>query len=313
LAAFPALFSTYIRVIPHSAFVNEDTGNNAYLNLFVEQGVLGIASYVIIISIAIIQAMQRYDQVSEGHQRFVIAGILGLGFILLHGFVHATLAASRAIPALLIPAGLALSGPTISNTEQNSFARNRNSIIDPRLLQSGRSRKNALVALLLALSLVSFYAFRSSLLSSWYADLGAVQMAHIELADFPSGKWSDGSRVAKLSGPKNLFQIALHHNADNRTAHHRLGLIRMEERNFEAACDHLQSALDHDSGHRGVNKSLGYCYTWLGRSQEAERLLASIPEAAYEMSVYEWWWGRMGRYDLSKYAADMSSRLKSSD
>jgi tetratricopeptide (TPR) repeat protein len=298
LAAFPALYSTYIRVIPFNAFLNEDTGNSAYLNLLVEQGWLGVLSYIVLLLVALGVAAGRYSRVKAEHKSFVIAGMLGLGFILLQGSVHATLVASRAIPALLIPAGLALSG-----TEDNQLTFNSDGWKDsPTVLrsrQSGRTWKVASVVALLIAASVLVFVFRSGLLSAWYANLGAVYMSQTELADFPSGGWDDGSRVSEIVPAETLFNQALQYNPADFTAHHRLGLIAMTRRDFPTALAQLEKAHGLDPSHRGVRKSLGYTYVWDGRLEQGTHLLMDIPEAKQELSVYVWWWSTQSRPDLS--------------
>jgi tetratricopeptide (TPR) repeat protein len=317
MAAFPALYSTYVRVIPFNAFLNEDTGNSAYLNLLVEQGWLGLLSYTLLLLVALGVALGRYGRVKNEYKIFVIAGILGLGFILLQGFVHATLVATRALPALLIPAGLALSGLENSHVAHNLDNRGGSSTAVPQIRPLSRPWKLTsaiFLAVIFAASLFAIrnsqFAIRDSLLSTWYADLGAVRMSQVELADFPSGKWDDGSQVADLAPAEDLFQKALQINRDNRTAHHRLGLIAMLRRDFPTALTHLQKAHQLDPSHRGIRKSLSYTYVWSGHPEAAAPLLASIPEAQQELSVYVWWWSTQSRPDLSAQAKEATQILE---
>ena len=310
LAAYPALYSTYIRVIPFNAFLNEDTGNNVYLNLLVEQGWLGLFSYIILLLVALRTAVMRTAKMKEWDKSIVIAGILGLGFILIQGFVHATLVASRAIPVLLIPAGLALSG---SGNFHINRKINVSSIIrgarSPN--QSGRFTKIVFFVMLFLISSAMIFVFRTPVLSSWYANLGAVQMAKTELYDFPSGKWDDGSQAATLSQIKPLFMQALRYNPKNRTANHRLGLIAMLNHDFPTAAIHLETAHQRDPLYRGINKALSYSYVWAGQPELAVPLLVEIPEAAGEMNVYVGWWESQGRSDLADRAKQMAMDLKS--
>jgi hypothetical protein len=66
---------------------------------------------------------------------------------------------------------------------------------------------------------------------------------------------------------------------------------------FDAAVGYLEVANKYAPGHRGIIKSLGYCYVWLGDFDNAQRLLAEIPEASEELGIYVWWWGE-SRTDL---------------
>jgi O-antigen ligase len=317
LGAFPALYSTYVRVIPFNAFLNEDTGNNAYLNLLVEQGWLGVLSYIALLLVALGAALRRYSRLKNEYKSFVFAGILGLGFILLHGFAHATLVATRAIPALLIPAGLALSSLENSHLVPNPDRLGDNTTVVPQAPLLSRPWKLTsvlLLAIIFAASLLAIrylpFPIRNSLLSTWYADLGAIHMSQTELADFPSGAWDDGSQASALAPTADLFQKALHLNPRNRTAHHRLGLIALLNRDFPAALAHLRKAHELDPSHRGIRKSLGYAYVWAGHPEQAAALLANIPEAQQELSVYVWWWTSQSRPDLSARAKEATLILE---
>jgi O-antigen ligase len=317
LAAFPALYSAYIRVIPFNAFLNEDTGNNAYLNLLVEQGWLGALSCIALLLVALGAALRRYSRVKSEYKGLIIAGVLGLGFLLLQGFVHATLVATRAIPALLIPAGLALSGIENNHIAPNMLRSGDHRTVISRVHSLSHPLKLASalsLAVIFAVSLFAIrnsqFAIRDSLLSAWYADLGAVQMSQVELAAFPSGKWDDGSQVAALSPAEDLFEQALQLDPNNRTAHHRLGLIATLRRDFPTALAHLEKAHQLDPSHRGIRKSLGYTYVWLGKFDLARQVLAQIPEAQQELDVYIWWWGTQSRPDLSAQAKEATLILK---
>jgi O-antigen ligase len=317
LAAFPALYSTYIRVIPFNAFLNEDTGNSTYLNLLVEQGWLGVLSYIALFWVALGAALRRYSRLKNEDKSLVLAGILGLGFILLQGFVHATLVATRAIPALLIPAGLALSGLENSHVDHNSVDRGGSSTAVSQVRSLSRPWKVISALFLATIFAASLFAIRNSqfaigdsLLSTWYADLGAVHMSQTELADFPSGRWDDGSQVAALTSAEGLFQKALQLNPNNRTAHYRLGLIAMLRRDFPVALAHLEKAHHLDPAHRGIRKSLGYTYVWAGQLDLAKQVLAQISEAQQELDVYIWWWRAQSRPDLSAQAKEAALILE---
>jgi hypothetical protein len=310
LAAFPALYSTYIRVIPYNAFLNEDTGNNAYLNLLVEQGWLGAVSYIVILLLALRTAIRRLDQMKNGDKSFVIAGILGLGFILVQGFVHATLVASRVIPILFIPAGLALAGSENWEKVTNSDTCHHNK---PDIFCNHLRRRWKVTSVVIALMVSStfIYFFRSDILSTWYANFGVVQMSQAELSDFPSDQWDDGSQVAALYPAEKLFKVALRYNPHNRTAQHRLGLIAMLHRDFPTAIANLERAHQLDPVHRGIRKNLGYSYVWAGQPELGFPLLVEIPEAIDEMVVYKWWWGTQGREDLAHRSEQMARVLQS--
>jgi hypothetical protein len=51
---------------------------------------------------------------------------------------------------------------------------------------------------------------------------------------------------------------------------------------------YLETPIPGSQTSRG-DQMLGYCYVWLDQLEDAAELLADIPEAEYEMSVYSWW------------------------
>ena len=127
-------------------------------------------------------------------------------------------------------------------------------------------------------------------------------MARVELVNYPSGEWSDGSEVAGMDTAAAQFNRALLYDRDNRTAWHRLGLVAMLNRDFEAAVDSLYNAYLLDRDHRGIRKSLAYAYLWAGDMEQAMPLLQEIPEAEQELANYAGWWQSQGYPILSERA-----------
>ncbi len=297
LAAFPALYSTYIRVSPFNVFLNEDTGNNTYLNLLVEQGWLGLWSFIAMFLTGLFLAPARIKLVARPYRRFVIAGIFGTGFILLQGFIHATFVSTRIIPFFLLPLGFAFVG-----NEKRSPAS------APSLFNTWKTQ---LVILLLLSTPVVLFVIRSptATIASWYANQGAIQLARSDLNDFPAEVWDDGGRAISVMPGEDLFERSLTIDPNGGTAHHRLGLISMLRRDYQSSSDHLEMALISNPTHRGVQKNLGYSYAWEGKFEQAAALLLFIPEVKEEFKVYEWWWQSQDQLSLSGRAAAMDEFL----
>jgi len=134
-------------------------------------------------------------------------------------------------------------------------------------------------------------------------------MSKVDLASYPANRWYDGTQTDKWLPAENDFLRALHYQADNATANHRLGLIRLMSRDFGSAADYLSKAYVQETTNRGVIKNLGYSFVWLGQPEAAQPFLERIPEAKGEMGVYVWWWGTQNRDDLAEDADRMFSRL----
>jgi tetratricopeptide (TPR) repeat protein len=161
------------------------------------------------------------------------------------------------------------------------------------------------------LALFLFIAINlNGLRSAWYADLGAMQMAKTELIGFPTNEWTDPAIATEFEEAGTLLRSALDADPLNRTADHRLGLISMLQGDFLSAASYLEKAYAAAPDHRGIIKSLGYCYVWLGDREKALLLLREIPEAKDELDVYVWWWDTQGRHDLSVNATRQLAYLK---
>ncbi len=297
LAAFPALYSTYILGTP---FLFLTHAHNAYLNLLVEQGWPGLIGYVGLLVAAGWAAARNIRQADERYRAFAVAGALGLAVVAIQGLADATLVASRAIPVLLVPAGLALAGKSKgSNIEPRN--------VNPQIANlNGGAGRGWLGVGISTLALIALAAFTwRSWLAAWHANLGTVTHDRIQLAGWPTGRWDDGSSASLYAQAEPEFRRALELDRLNRTANHRLGIAAGLKRDFTGAADHLQRSYEADPGHRGIIKALGYTDVWLGEYGRAKPLLATIPEARGELAVYVWWWGTQGRDDLSKRAQMM--------
>jgi nitric oxide synthase oxygenase domain/subunit len=67
-------------------------------------------------------------------------------------------------------------------------------------------RRIALPVLIsLGLIPIGMIAFHRALLSAWYTDTGALEMAKVELADFPTGSWDESKRADLHSPAESLF------------------------------------------------------------------------------------------------------------
>lgn len=303
LNTFDGLYSQYIQVIPFHAVIHS---HNLFLNVLIEQGVLGIISLA---SMLVLSFWWLSDPHRAGFRRSIhgfslVAGatFATLAILCLHGLVDDPLYGSRGVLLLWLPVGMtALLFPL-----RQSWRETARSADLPALLGLGVA---AVVAALLLL------AFRSPMLSAWHSTAGALYMARVELAGYPSGEWSDGREAAALDSAKSQFNRALLYNRDNRTAWHRLGLIAMLNREYETATDMLYNAYLLDRGHRGIRKLLAFAYVWAGDLERALPLLLEIPEAEQELANYTGWWKGQGYPDYSERAeaaravlADLKSR-----
>lgn len=297
LGSFDGLYSQYIQVIPFHAVVHS---HNLFLNVTIEQGILGLLALAMAL---ILSFWWLADPQKSGYRRSIhgfspAAGATFAALIVmcLHGLVDDPLYGSRGVLLLGLPLGLTAMLFPLRKTWRESM---RSADI-PAVIGMG------IVAVLAALLLL---LYRSPILSAWNSALGSIAMARVDLVDYPSGRWSDGQEVSSLSTAQSLFERALLFDRYNRTAWHRLGLIDMLERDYEASADALYNAYLLDRNHRGVRKALAYSYVWTGDLERALPFLLTMPEAEQELAAYGGWWVEQGFPIHARQAEDARSLL----
>jgi Tetratricopeptide repeat len=297
LGSFPGLYSQYMLVIPSFYFINS---YNLFLDVAIEQGL--IAGSILIILYFGSLLLVSHTVVNGPPNELQLMRWLGLFALIatiVHGIFYDDLYNGNGTVLLFYPLGMAMIGVVNqSNSTDRAFQL-------PRVIS--RSKRVIFGTLFAVIAVMALNL--NKIIPLWYANLGAVQMSQVELKDFPTGQWETSAIVPRLEMAETTLHSALQYDSRNQTANYRLGLISMLRQDFKTAAANLETAYQEAPNHRGIIKSLGYCYVWLGDMDKARLLLKRIPEAQHEMSVYIWWWGTQGRSDLSENASIMISRL----
>ncbi len=296
LNSFSGLYSQYIQSIPYYLF---GYSHNFYLDVAIEQGVIGLVSLVLIFGISLFvgfRNLYREDPAPRSLSLMRNATLVALMTMLLHGFVDDAFYGEMGTPLVFLFPGLSI------------YLANEN----PGFLGGNHSHRRYGEFVLAVIALMAFglmWVF-PKVGSYWNTNLAAVQMAKLQLKDFPSGRWQLGAEGEEWNSIEKTFLRAIEQNSQNRPAVYRLGLIAMMRMDFTKAADFLTLAYQLDPGHRGTIKNLGYCYIWLGQPEQALSFLKKIPEARQELEAYTGWWGLQGRPDLAKKAAQMLKLLQ---
>ncbi|MCP4358808.1 MAG: O-antigen ligase family protein [Chloroflexi bacterium] len=293
LATFSAVYSQYILIIPFK-FIGH--GHNLFLNVAVEQGIIGVLSLLGIIGGAVwllLRQITRFKGQADLVTWLQWATLSSLMVWVVHGLVDDALYGQRGSPLLFLLAGTAVMITQIQPDTGRQFK---------------RTRVGLAVALLLGM-LGGLLLYRQTIMAQWYANQGALEMARVELADWPLNEWDDGRNAAALEPAKTILQRGLSYQ-ENQTAHYRLGLVAMLERDYDTAVTHLKTAHQINPNHPGIIKALGYSYLWTDDLENAELLLTQVPGTVPELNAYEWWWGVHGRDDLSRSAVKLRDLLQ---
>ncbi|WP_420632199.1 tetratricopeptide repeat protein [Candidatus Leptofilum sp.] len=324
LGSFPALYAQYAQVTP-SFFA---AYSNLYFDIWLEQGFLALVAMVMLLGggfwllfkrSAWRQPIAKKEPTAETilatavpHRRkrrrrqevqasemvwFQWATFVSLVAMALHGLIDDALYGNLASPLLFFAPAMA-----IVVTRRRSDKAPTNGVRRQRWAWGLGATAVFLVGL--------FFGFRQTVQAQWYANLGALELARAELVGWPTNQWDAGENLERFEPATAQFERALAIDPQNRTAHHRLGLIALVERDFETAVAHLEQAHEQAPNYRGIVKTLGYSYVWLGQFDQAAEILAIIPEARAEMNIYNSWWERQNRPDLATKAGEMASILE---
>lgn len=299
LASFSGLYSQYMLGIPYFYVPNS---HNLFLDVFIEQGVFGGVAFFLVYLVSIWYVSRAIVRAQSSEMKlFNWVVLFALVIAVVHGMVDDYLYNGKGAFLSVFLAGISMI--VIMNSDRNAVGG-----ICP--LVTGRIKQNYIFILLVTVAIFAGVNF-NKLFAVWYANLGAVQLAKVELADFPQAGWADAEMVPRLDQADASLHTALRFDPLNRTANHRLGLISMLRRDFSSAVFYLHVAHAEAPRHRGIIKSLGFSYAWLGEMENGLSLLRDIPEAKNEFDVYFTWWKGQGRDDLSEKAFMMYENLKS--
>ena len=300
LAAFPGLYSQYILDIPYFYVINS---HNLFLDVFIEQGVFGGAAFLLLYFVCVWYVSKAIVRTgSSDIQFFKWLVLCALVIAIVHGMVDDYLYNAKGAVLSLFLVGVSM----MVIQEDRLLASN-----SPRV-QTKAIAQQWYTFILLAGLLVVIGINSDNLRAMWYADLGAVQLAKVELGGFPETGWAGKEIVNRLDQADASLHTALELDPLNRTANHRLGLISMLQRDFSSAVVYLNVAHQQAPRHRGIIKSLGFSYAWLGKTDNAVSFLKKMPETKNELDAYYSWWKGQGRGDLSENAFKLRQILESS-
>jgi hypothetical protein len=301
LAAFPGLYSHYMLVIPYLFL---EYSHNLYLDLLIEQGMLGLISFVALMFLSMWRLGKRISGSGQLDRDGLLslATLAGLLVISLHGLIDDPLYAGHGSPLMFLLIGWEgfLNAGSFEGTSPLKAKAH---------LASHRFAWGA--GLVVTIMLILTIQYRN-IAAAFYASGGAVRMAQIDLQVWPE-KHTGWYRRTYPSELVDKFDKAIKLKPDQFTARYRLGLIELNDGYTEQAVAHLEKAYQVSPHHRGVVKNLGYAYVWRGDLDVAMALLKEIPEASEELSVYEWWWGAQGEARLAELSGLAASALQRND
>ncbi len=277
LGAFLMNFSIYTLLI-HVGYIY--SSHNFFLDLLVEQGILGLATYLGLITIVFITAIRHIRNTSLANRWSIEAGLVALAVILIHGMVDDTLYGSRGLMLLFIPMSITILSSRSVPAEQKPLPVQTKHAILPAAITVGAV-------------LIGAWIMRSSLIASFYANLGAVEQGRIELASYDPERFNERPmdtvrQEVNLDAAIFHFEHALRWNPENLTAHQRLASIDLSRGAYESALAHMTAAWE--VGHRdSVTRLLyGDALVAMGQIEQAAAVIDGLTWAERRLDGQAW-------------------------
>ncbi len=274
LGAFPMVYSAY-GILIHVPFLTHI--HNTFLEIWIEQGVLGALALLWMGGVALIWAWRALSsaRVSLWGQ----VGLAALCVVVLHGVFDCAFYVTRTLP--LLGLGLGYAGAAVRHVEPGAWR------LGPRL-------RRALGWSAGAVLLVGAGLGHRQLLGAWYANLGAAAQAQAELGVYDPDHFGDLTldRVRQTVGLERAemaFGQALRWDAGNVTARQRLGMIAASRGEDEAAWAWLQPLWDGGRRDDVTRLLVGDVLAARGEVEAAAAAVRGLPWAGDRLMWQAWY------------------------
>lgn len=269
--------STYVYIL-HVGFISHV--HNLYLELAVEQGLVGLVAWGFLVLSALNALVQaRRSQVLPAGMQAALAAALTA--LLVHGLVDAGLYASGLAPLLFLPIGAAWSAGGKSRGA------------------TWEARSRRLVGALTPLAAVALLFVWPGSQAAWQANLGAVAQTRAELFLYTWPEWpiQDALRrssAVDLAPAIARYQAALAYDPANATSNRRLAQIALSQGDREQARLWLEAAAVRLPDHRATRLLLGEVYALAGEPARAAALWQPLDLSLGQLDVRRWWISETG-------------------
>ena len=288
LAGYQMAYSSYVLLLHVGHTIHS---HNLPVNLWLEQGILGLLSLVWLV-VAAVWTAWRPSSWRE-------AALASLVVILIHGMVDDAFYGSRGVILFFIPFALLARG---------EFARQPEAEQTVPAAPAGwtRAGQGTLVLAVFA-AVILVLALLPGTRAAFQADLGALAQTRTELSVYRWPEWpiQDALRrplpgAANAADPVDLgpaiarYEAALALDPANVTANRRLGQIELSRGQYDAAHHHLEAAYGAAPGQRATRQLLGESYALTGDAAGAAALWRVVDLGQGQLVARAWWYGAIG-------------------
>jgi tetratricopeptide (TPR) repeat protein len=200
--------------------------------------------------------------------------------VLIHGLVDDALYGSRGVLLLFVPVGLVVATSRID----------RGSEVLVRMRPWCKWASGAALVLLI----VSGIVWRRPLLGAWYANLGALAQARVELVAYDPNHFDDPTidgvrRQEDLDEAIALLQRAVQIDPANPTARQRLAAIALSRGEYGAALVHVEAAWRAGRRDEVTRLLWGDALVAAGRVEEAAQVVRGLEWAEGRLMFQGWY------------------------
>jgi O-antigen ligase/cytochrome c-type biogenesis protein CcmH/NrfG len=259
--------------------------HNLYLEVWLEQGILGEIALLSILGIVAGWAWKALSVVQKPYSstQSILgwAGLVGVLAITVHGLVDVVFYGQRTVPLV----GLILGFAYLAHSPSEATISER----------SGHHHRNTRIGIAVAvLCLVLLGLFYRPLVSAFYANLGAIEQTRLELSiynpdNFQNDTLDQVRQRLSLGSAQDALRKSLDWNPENRVALLRLGEIALSRRDASSAQATLQAAWDN--GYRDSRTRLLYgdLLVMQGQVQRAASVQQGVAWAVERMAGQAWY------------------------
>jgi len=279
--------------------------HNLFLAVWLGQGLLGLIALVWLM-VNFYRLVVQVEHVATGHSQALFrASWIGVTATFVHGLLDSSQFSADhwTMPMLFALLGLTV---VLGRRELRRYA------VVPAGGWGGqiplRWRWGAAAGLALA-TVIALAAFMRPLTVDWLVNLGALYHTRADLS--PDAILMP--RSVALFRAKKYFQRTLELDPMQPVANRRLGMMALDDGDFETAVTHLEAAFTRDPHNQATLKALGYAYLWTGQVEQATGVFQQVDfksRLVNELGYWQWWWGTQNREDLAMLAEEMRQRLQ---
>lgn len=293
LGATAMVYSTYV-LLSHVPVLNHV--HNLYLQLAVEQGLLGLLAFVGMAAAAFYALISSWRKGARFDDSLRSATFVALAAMLMHGLLDSELYASWLLPLLFLPFGFVLVAARLDQYVIDDFRLGRQKF--PRR-RSMVSRVVAGAVGLVFVVVAVMLAFTPAVQATFLANVGAVAQSQIELSVYSWPQWPVQDAVRRsetisLEAATVRYEAALAIDPTNATAHRRLGQIALSRGDYDAARQHLQIVSVAAPYQRITGRLLGEVYAVTGAVEQAVEIWRPLNLGIDEIERRQWWYSHIG-------------------